>query len=653
MLKHICLPLLMIFSFNIGVFSQDHRHMDGAYFCSMKKSSMESIPEKFGNSDAATPHTFDALNYTLRVNIYDCFFTPYPHDFPGVCTITFEVDSLLNSIELDAANASLLIDSVGPAGNSFTHTDNILTITLDQTYNPGDTVSVIIYYHHLDVDDNAFYAEGGMIFTDCEPERARRWFPCWDKPSDKAMLDLTVKVPSTALLGSNGVLADSVINGDTLTYHWVSAYNIATYLMVMTGKIGYNLDIVYWHKLSNPDDSIPIRFYYNNGENPTLIMDTIGSMITLFSQKFCEHPFDKNGFATLNSEFPWGGMEDQTLTSLCPGCWSEQITAHEFAHQWFGDMITCATWADIWLNEGFATWSDAYWYEFTSGYAAYKANINSDANIYMYNNPGWAISEPSWAITTPPTNVLFNYSITYAKASCVLHMLRYMLGDALFFGSIQSYCADTNLRFQAATISDFVEHVNTVTGADYNWFFNQWLYVANHPVYENKYYFELLSGTKWNVNFLANQVQTNAPFFKMPMELKIEFLDGSDTTITVMNDTDNQEFTLQFMKEPVAFTFDPDNDIVLKEGSTTMGVFYGRIWTGAVSSDWNTGENWSPSGVPTAESVKIPVSAPLMPVVNHTGMSCGALFIEEGATLTINPGMDLTVDGRARVGGTE
>ncbi|MBK7380205.1 MAG: hypothetical protein IPJ03_14645 [Ignavibacteriales bacterium] len=151
--------------------------------------------------------------------------------------------------------------------------------------------------------------------------------------------------------------------------------NIATYLFVISGKVNYNLDLVYWHKLSNPNDSIPLRFYWNQGENHSSVLQM--EQVTLemtdhYSTLFGEHPFEKNGFATLNSSFPWGGMENQTLTSLCPGCWSEGLISHEYAHQWFGDMITCATWANIWLNEGFATYSEALWIEHTSGYSSYK-----------------------------------------------------------------------------------------------------------------------------------------------------------------------------------------------------------------------------------------------------------------------------------------
>jgi aminopeptidase N len=183
----------------------------------------------------------------------------------------------------------------------------------------------------------------------------------FDKPSDKALFDLTARVKSNVKLGSNGILADSTLNGNYLTYHWVSNQNVATYLMVITSKVNYQLKIGWWHKLNNPDDSIPLRYYFNQGENPAPVMAILPEMTTWYSQNFIEHPFEKNGFATLNSDFSWGGMENQTLTSLCPGCWSESLAAHEYAHQWFGDMITCNTWADIWLNEGFATWSEARW----------------------------------------------------------------------------------------------------------------------------------------------------------------------------------------------------------------------------------------------------------------------------------------------------
>jgi len=571
MKRFLILPVLLS-GLSVMSLAQITATMKGSEICSYKKSQLSFLPEIPGALQSGPLHSYNVLNYTLDLDIYNCFISPYSHAFDGTEVITFRVDSTLNSIVLNATTNSLQINSVSLAATSFTHAGNLLTIQLDQTYNPGDTVEVGIDYHHNDVTDYAFYVKNGFVFTDCEPEGARKWFPCWDRPSDKATWDMTVKVPGTVKIGSNGVLADSTLVADTLWYHWVSEYNVATYLMVLTGKVNYNLDIVYWHKLSNPNDSIPIRFYYNAGENPSAMEEMILPMTDWYSENYCEHPFQKDGFATLNSEFSWGGMENQTLTSLCPNCWSESLIAHEFAHQWFGDMITCGTWADIWLNEGFATWSEAFWYESYAGYAAYKADIDGNAAYYLNNNPGWAISEPEWAIVTPSVNILFNYAITYCKASTVLHMLRYVAGDSLFFEIMQTYASDPNLKYFSAVIPDFMAIVNTATGEDYDWFFDQWIYEPNHPQYNNSYNFQDLGNGQWQVNFYTEQTQTVPEFFKMPLEIKIRFVDYSDTIVTVMNDANNQAFNWVFDKRPVYFQFDPNNNIVIKQSSTILRI---------------------------------------------------------------------------------
>ncbi|MDP1621648.1 MAG: M1 family aminopeptidase [Bacteroidales bacterium] len=563
---------ILFFSIFLISYSQDFSTMKGSAYCSMKKTEASTLGKQPINPNSGPKHSFDVLKYNLDLDLYSCYTSPYPKSFTGSAIITFKVDSTLNSIKLNAENFSMIIDSVRLAGVSFSHASDILTIQLNRTYNIGETADVKVYYRHKNVVDHAFYVNSGYVFTDCEPEGARRWFPCWDQPSDKALFELTAKVKANVRLGSNGRLADSTLAGDFLTYHWVSDHNVATYLMVISSKVNYQLKIGWWPKLSNPADSIPLRYYFNLGENPDGVMAIMPAMTTWFSQKFVEHPFDKNGFATLNSDFAWGGMENQTLTSLCPGCWYESLAAHEYAHQWFGDMITCSTWADIWLNEGFATWSEAFWYESYAGYSAYKSDINSNASSYLSSNPGWAISNPDWAVNTPSVNVLFNYAVTYAKGSCVLHQLRYVLGDSLFFQTIQDYCADTNIKYKSAVIADFIAKVNLVTGEDYNWFFNQWIFQPNHPIYQNKYDFENLGGGQWKVNFLAKQIQSNPAFFKMPVEVLIRFTDASDTTIRVMNDVNLQRFAWTFNKQPAVFKFDPDNQIVLKAGSTLVGI---------------------------------------------------------------------------------
>lgn len=555
-----------------ALFAQDY-YTDGTKACSQKKMNSLSLPELYNPDSPNSPvHKFDVLDYKIYVDIRSCFLSPYPKSFNGNVIIKFRIDSTLNSINLDAVNSSITVSSVSMSGVSFSHSSNILTINLDRTYSPGEITEVKVNYSHANVSDQAFYAGNGFVFTDCEPEGARKWFPCYDKPSDKATLDLTAKVPSSARLGSNGRLNDSTVTGDTIYYHWISRDPVSTYLIVLTGKVNYKLDIVYWHKISNPTDSIPIRFYYNSGESPNNMKTKVPLMMTYFSQKFGEHAFEKNGFATLNNLFPWGGMENQTLTSLCQNCWSENLISHELAHQWFGDMITCATWADIWMNEAFATYLEAIWYENTLGYNGYKSDILSDASGYFSGNPGWAIYNPQWAVTTPPLNELFNTAITYYKGACVLHMLRYTLGDSMFFNVIKSYATDSagGFKHNSVATDDFISKASSATGEDLSWFFNEWVKEPNHPVYQNQYIFYNIGGGIWKARFNAKQTQTNSVFYKMPIVLKFSFTTGSDTTIRVMNDINNQKFDFYFNRQPTGIVFDPDNDIVLKQGTTSL-----------------------------------------------------------------------------------
>lgn len=584
----------------------------GSRLCSEKKSSSDY--NLFDLDSQNSPrHTFDVLNYELNLDIRNCFISPYPKSFTGYVIVKFKVDSVLNSISLNAVNSSMTINSVELSGISFTHSGNVLNIALTRTFMPGEITEVKINYQHLNVSDNAFYTGNGGLFTDCEPEGARKWFPCWDKPSDKATLDMTVKVPASVKIGSNGRLNDSTLTGDTIYYHWISRDPVPTYLVVLTGKVNYNLNIVYWHKLSDPADSIPIRFYFNNGENPTGIKNIIGEMTTYFSEKFGEHGFEKNGFTTAPAPgFNWGGMENQTLTTLCAGCWSENLVSHEYAHQWFGDMITCATWADIWLNEGFATYSEALWFEKTGGYNSYKSSINSEANSYFSQNPGWAMYNPEWAIITPNTNTLFNYAITYAKGACVLHMLRYVVGDsATFFNIIRSYATDTaDFKYKSVATDDFTEKISQAYGQDLSWFIDEWVKQPNHPVYQNFYQFTNLGSGIWKVAFQARQTQSNTPFHKMPLVLKISFATGPDSTVQVMNDINDQVFTWEFDRQPTTLQFDPNNDIVLKQGTTQPGLVNINTEENEIPNQFNLYQNYpNPFNPVTNINFDIPVKA--------------------------------------------
>jgi aminopeptidase N len=523
---------------------------------SRENNNVHSLPFNLGLADSP----FDILHYNINVDIFKCYYPPYSKAFSGSVIIKFKAKSLINSIELNAASNSIAVDSVRMNGTAFQHTNNILTVNLDRQYNAGDSAEIKIFYRHLNVTDGSFYAVGGQVFTDCEPEGARDWFPCADRPNDKATMELTAKIPSNVRLGSNGILTDSTLSGDSLYYHWVSHDPVATYLIVITSRVNYKLDIVYWHKLSNPNDSIEMRFYYVEGQDPGHIKEIINPMTTFYSQLFGEHPFEKNGFASTTNA-PWtGGMENQTLTTLMNSMWEENLVSHEYAHQWFGDMITCDTWYDIWLNEGFATYCEALWYEHTSGYDSYKNDIISKAGVYLVSNPGYAIYRPN--------DYTFDYAITYAKAGCVLHLLRYYLGDSVFFSTLKSYAQDQSFKYKSATTDEFANKISETSGQDLRWFIDEWVKQPNHPVYNNTFSFDPDGGDNWTITLNIKQTQTNSIFHKMPADVKIIFESGPDTTIRIMNEFNNQTYSWQFNRKPVNLLFDPDNQIVLKQAST-------------------------------------------------------------------------------------
>jgi len=516
-------------------------------------------------------HSYDVLKYNLFIDLYNCYQSPYSTYFSANELITFKVDSVLSSIRLNAVNSSIQIDSVGLAGISFSHVADSLIIRLNQTYQLGNIVSVKVFYKHKNTADHALFSSEGFVFTDSPPENARKWLPCWDRPSDKALLELTAKVPSKVKFGSNGSLADSLIKGDTIFYHWVSKDPMATYLMTMTSMIGFSLDIVYWHKLYHPSDSIPVRFYFQKGQHPDSIEHIIGSMTDFFSSLFGEYPFEKIGFATLNGSFPWGGMENQTMINLTTNGWHEGLVAHEFSHHWFGDLVTCGTWADIWLNESFASYCESLWLEHRVGESGYRNHLDQQADYYLAKNPGFAIYNPLWAIQTPDVNLLYNSAVIYDKGACVLHQLRYVMGDSSFFKLLKDYVTDSNLTFKNAVTDDFISRANKINGTSLDWFFNEWLFHPNHPVYSNSYEIQKYSESNWMLKLRIFQKQTNTVYFKMPVQLKVVFSDSSENILNVMNDKIDQFYQFVFTKQPIYLVFDPYRNILLKSESTIPG----------------------------------------------------------------------------------
>jgi hypothetical protein len=210
----------------------------------------------------------------------------------------------------------------------------------------------------------------------------------------------------------------------------------------------------------------------------------------------------------------------------------------------------------------------ALYFDHLYGRPGYLGKIREFSDYYLEYNPEWAIHNPSWASTTPASGTLFNYAITYCKSAAVIHSLRGVVGDTAFFAILKSYTTDPAFMFKTATVEDFINKTNTVTGADYSWFFTEWLDNPNHPIYNNNYVITD-NGTSWTVDYTVSQTQTNAPFFKMPVEVGVTFMDNSDTLVRVMNDQNDQTFALTFNKEPKTISFDPFTKILPKIETAT------------------------------------------------------------------------------------
>ena len=519
-------------------------------------------------SSRANIQSIDVLHYDLSLNLLNNLTPPYKNSYDGSVTINAKALTEINEISLNAHNYSLHIDDVSGSSKSFSHAGNKLAIVLDRSYAEGEEFSVIIKFRHKDVFDTAFYSYDGMVYTDSESAGARRWFPCKDVPNDKATVKITAVVPEDVQFCANGLMTDSISSSGEIRYVYESKHLVATYLIAFVASKKYLLAVEGWKFPSADKEEMEVRYYYQRGEtmfNLRNIMQKTNRMLDYFSEIYCEYPFEKLGFATTDRYFPWGGMENQTIVTLCPDCWIEDLICHELIHQWFGDMITPETWADIWLNEGFATYNEALWIENAYGKQKYQDAVEYEAMKYLNSNAGWAIYNPEWKTEEPNDLQVFDPGITYSKAGCILYMLRYVLGDEVFFDVLKKYSNEEKFRYGNISTEEFENFVEVVSGKDLGWFFEQWIYGPNHPVYQLNFTKDKADEGKWKVQYIIIQTQKNSGYFKMPVEIEVTFADGSKKLLTEFNDYNMQTFDFIFDKEPVKIKFDPRNMIILKE----------------------------------------------------------------------------------------
>ncbi|MCX6142608.1 MAG: M1 family aminopeptidase [Ignavibacteriales bacterium] len=510
---------------------------------------------------------FDVTYYKLDLKL-----TVSPNFLSGSVKMVAKVlTANLTSVTLDLINA-MKVDSVleGVSKVAFTQQPSTLNITLRRPYQKNDTLSVTVFYRGLPVSTGfgsfEFSSNGNSpwVWSLSEPYGASDWWPCKDHPGDKAdSVDIWITCDSRFKVGSEGRLVEVVDNGNgTRTHRWQHRYPIATYLISIA--VAEYSESSGWFKYGSSDSMLVLNYAIPSSDaSARAALPQIIDNLRIYSDLFGLYPFFKEKYG--HAQFGWGGgMEHQTMTSLFN--FGESLVAHEMAHQWFGDMITCQTWPNIWLNEGFATYCVALYREKRygpSGYSNEMTGILNGANV------------PSGSVFVRDSlnlGQLFNNSLVYDKGGAVLHMLRHVLGDSVFFKAMKQYANDPRFRFGTATTEDFQSVCETVSGkgpGSLNYFFQEWIYGQSYP----KYRYAVGNSFNGSVDVCGvtlSSASANDPrvFFQMPIDFRFTG-PGLDTTITVFNNSSDQSFVFNLPKLVTKVELDPNNWI-LKDASQTL-----------------------------------------------------------------------------------
>ena len=448
----------------------------------------------------------------------------------------------------------------------YLHENDILKIPIsDITLNDENLFSLTIFYQgtpdHCGAGGFKFdeHQNIGHVWTLSEAYCARSWWPCKDDPSDKAdSVNIIVSVPTEPayIVASNGLLSSTTINNNKKTYFWKERYPITTYLISLAIYPYTKWVDQYVSPISSDTMLIEHYVFPDRYEASYPNYSLTKDMLSFFSELFGEYPFISEKYG--HADFTWGGgMEHQTLSSM--GSFSQNLMVHELGHSWWGNLITCKTFNDIWLNEGFARYCQALWAEHMYGREAYFDFMNNHA---YYGAGTIYVENPS------SNSQIFSAGLSYNKASWVLHMLRHKVGETMFFDILKSYASNDSLSYNAASTSDFQKVCEDISGLDFEQFFQQWIYGEKYPKYELSWWHE--GNGIYNVKI--DQVQSYN-FFSMPIDLKFSGSAGPmlvDTTIVIENNNFSQlyEFSgFNFLVENVML--DPENWI-LKEATYSV-----------------------------------------------------------------------------------
>ncbi len=486
--------------------------------------------------------------------------------------------TFLDTFAIELTDA-LNVDSVlfNNSLHSFLHKDEIILIPLENALSENDLFSVELFYQgNPNTSSRIFsgistaYSEDwdiNVTWTLSEPFSAKDWWPVKQVLEDKAdSVWVFLTTDSLNKAGSQGILTDvrNMDNGK-LRYEWKSKYPIDYYLISFSVS-DYQDYSMYAHPKNLHGDSILIQnFLYDRpgflGTVKPGLKNTV-AFIELFCDLFSLYPFFDEKYGHCYAELG-GGMEHQTMSTM--GGFGFGIVAHELAHQWFGDLVTCATWSDIWINEGFATYSDYLAHEYIAG--------GKWPQIWLENVSSSVLSEPGGSVYIPPSIInennvsrIFDERLSYRKGAYLLHMIRFELqDDSLFYEIIHEYL--NTFKDSVATGLDFMSVINDISGKDFSYFFDQWYFGEGYPIYHIDASQQVSAFT---MNISQSTSTSTTTFFKMLIPYQLIFNDKTDTTL-IINQTSNETTSLVFVeKQVVDIIVDPENHVLNKVTSINL-----------------------------------------------------------------------------------
>ena len=499
---------------------------------------------------SSNQYKIDILNYNLDLNLF-----PKEKKLKGIAEIIgLILQPLNNRIDLNFYD-NMTIKELTLNGSSarFENEGTNLSVFLDDM--KTDTFKLKVIYEgtpkRTGLSSFVFGEINGrsVVYNLNEPSFASTWFPCNDIPADKALLDISITNDSSQTSISNGVLVSKNLNKDRMTYHWKTIYPISTYLICLYSSKYEEFGDKY---ISAVGDTMPIQYYAfpNHLEQAKIDFKNTPKMIEFFSKIFGEYPFIKEKYGI--AEFLWqmGAMEHQTITGIGSNFvggknFFEAIYVHELAHHWWGNAVGPATWKDIWLNEGFSTYSEALYAESKSGIKALQSTMLSKFEDEFSNT-----------LYDPGKN-LFSTTV-YDKGAWVLHMLRWEVGDSVFFEILRSYFE--KYKYKNASTNDFIEVCENFSKKKLSNFFDQWVYIGTENIHlDYKWIIKKESDGKHLIVLDLMQMQEKFPVFEFKLEVMLEYDNGK--SISKIFNINEKEVTIEFPADeiPNQLILDPNN----------------------------------------------------------------------------------------------